>query len=233
MNKNTNSLSNKKLTTKLKELYLDLLGNQSPWCILDINNNILLHNKIFITLFDDTNHDYINTPICQTSLTKDSTQFLINEVTYAIKSNIFNSNIIYIETKSKKSTSIWLSIQPITLEMEQLVVLVYMQPIQTPKNITSFIKLQKPTLSYINKNILAENTTSISKECNCKYEKVQSMILNLLIAGFSQREIGERLKLSRTRIAQHIANICHNHGITSGSSKLLKQECRITNALVS
>lgn len=217
------------LSNDVISLYTEQLDTTSPWFILNpITNQILLHSNNFNELFDCKcdSHDLSlnNLPITQASY-----DHLIAEISATVKSEQLDYSLIALEMQCSKIIPLWLSLQTIDLGNKQLGIVVYTQPLDAPKYIIYLLQNQL----HLNINSTTPPTSDSGiRHATCsnhssKFATTQHIILNLVLAGFSQREIGEKLNLSRTRIAQHITLICREHGLTNGSSKLLKQQINL------
>ncbi len=141
--------------------------------------------------------------------------------------------------------TLWLSAQAIIVENIVIAVILYADLLNIPKYLTSFLQktyIDNPHNSEISAKILTttSNNTSLNNIHNNEQNKnhVEALknnnhtvlmtpneknVLDLIIAGFSQKEIAKKLQISRTRITQHIAKICNKCGYTGYSSKYLKK----------
>jgi DNA-binding CsgD family transcriptional regulator len=226
-------------------IYTEQLNTSSPWFILNpTNNKILLRSNNFNELFncDCNSHDLT---LNELPITQKSYNELLHELNGTIQSNLFNSSLIALEMQCNKIIPLWLSVQPISLNNTQIGILVYAEPIETPDYMMQSIihasdsgmrhhqlQLQQYIRMPASTNATTTNTDHPDDNSNHsnydhKFDEIQQVILNLVLIGFSQREIGERLNLSRTRIAQHLIQICNKHGIAGGSSKLLKKHFHV------
>ena len=229
-------------------LYTEQLNTLSPWFILNpLDNKLLLRSHNFDELFD-CDCDSHDLSLNELPITQKSYNELVHEVNYTAQSNLFASSFIVLEMQCNKTIPLWLSLQPITLKNSQVGILVYTQPVDAPEYMTNFFKASQkqatqniPSVSdsgtrqyslqlqKYNKLPVEPTESDVPYDCknhnhkhSHKFDQVQQTILNLTLARFSQKEIGKKLNLSRTRVAQHITHICNKFGIVGGSKMIIK-----------
>jgi DNA-binding CsgD family transcriptional regulator len=230
---------NAPLPPELAMLYSEQLNAKSSWFILNPESNqIILHSHSFDKLFQcECNHHDLS--LDSLPITPKSYNDLMNEINYIITSNQSTKNLVILESQCGKSIPIWLSLQPIIVNGVQVAILVNTERLDTPDYLTTMLKQQSinqlwATMTTASdydmklKQIQSEyeldsNHPRYNNNHDYKFSITEQSILNLVLAGLSQKELCHKLNLSRTRVTQYISQICHKCGHTGYSGKYLKQ----------
>ena len=229
-------------------LYSEQLNAQSSWFILNPKNNqIILRNKSF-NIFFTTYGDYNNLSLDNLPITQKSCNDLVNKINHASMLNQFIESLTVLEMQSGKTITLWLSLQPIIIGNTPVAILVNAQQLDTPTYLTRIFKRQLKNQEWNignltsnygiqNTNKVKKNTSNAVDNVNNNYDTInnnynlsnsEQSILNLILAGFSQKEVCNKLNLSRTRVTQYISRICHKCGYEGYSGKYLKKHFNIT-----